>query len=82
MPNKSILEKPKFLDLTLDLVFKSLWYRSNSDVRKYLERMVEYAIGHPIGEYTLGPNEKGILSYEQIANKVDRNFDNYDKKYV
>ena len=65
------MEESKFLELTKDMVFKTLWYRGNQDVRKYLERMVEYAIGHPIGEYNLGPNEIGILTYEQIANKAD-----------
>ena len=59
------------LDLTLDIVFKTLWYHGNSGVRKYLMRMLFYVIGENLEDYDLGPNEQGILTYEQIANKVD-----------
>lgn len=64
-------EKIKFLSLTDNMVFKTLWYKGNSDVRKYLERMIEYIIRKPIKDYDFGPNEQGIMTYKQIANKVD-----------
>lgn len=70
-----------FLELTKDFLFKTLWYRGDKDVRKYLERMVEYAIGHPIGEYNLGPNELGVLTYKQIAQKTDVLLVSSDKTY-
>lgn len=70
----------KTLDLSLDIVFKTLWYHGNTYVRRYLMRMIEYAIGFKLEEYSLGPNEQGILSYEQIANKVDILLVNKDKK--
>lgn len=59
------------LDLTNDIVYKTLWYRGNKYVRKYLLRMIESVIGYSLEDYTLGANELGVVSYKQIANKVD-----------
>lgn len=54
-----------------DLVFKTMWLKGDEDVKKYLERMVEFAIGRKLGEYTIGQNETGILNLKSIANKFD-----------
>ncbi len=63
MPAKDNSKEPTFLNLTKDIVFKTMWYQGDKDFIKYLEKMVEYTLGHPIGKYTLGLNEQGILSY-------------------
>lgn len=56
-----------------DLVFKTLWYRYYSDpyIKEYLNGIIESIIGHSIDGYTLGPNETGIMSYKDIANRLD-----------
>ena len=68
------------LDLTLDIVFKTLWYHGNKSVLKYLMRMLSYVLKENLEDYDLGPNEQGVLSYEQIANKVDILLVSKDKK--
>ena len=68
------------LDLTLDIVFKTIWYHGNKYVRKYLMRMLSYVIGEKLEDYDLGPSEQGVLSYEQIASRVDILLVSKDKK--
>lgn len=70
------------LDLTLDIVFKTLFYRENNYVRKYLLRMLEKVLGYSLEGYTLGPNELGVVTYKQIANKVDIMLISKDKKHI
>ena len=71
----------KFLSPTSDIVFKTMWMRGDDEVRRYLERIVEYAIGHKLGEYTLGSNEAGLISISSIANKYDIVLVNNDSRF-
>lgn len=63
--------KERFVSPLIDIVFKTLWLRGDADLRSYLNRIVEYAIGKDISKYTVGPNETGIVELGNIENKVD-----------
>lgn len=67
----NIKDNKGFISPTRDVVFKTMWIRGNEHIKKYLERMIEFSINKPLGEYTLDTNELGIVSYESIANIVD-----------
>lgn len=48
-------------NIVSDEIFKKMWLRGDEDIRKYLERLIEYGIGHPIGEYTVKEFENEII---------------------
>lgn len=66
-----IKENKNFISPTEDIIFKSMWLKGNPYVRTFLERIVEYSIGHKLKDYIIGSNELGIRTEKSIANKVD-----------
>ncbi len=61
----------KFACPLLDIVYKTMWVKVNRYVRRFLDRTTEAKVNFKLVEYTLYPNESGILTLTSIANKYD-----------
>jgi len=63
--------EPRFINLTKDSVFKTLYLKKNKDVFKFYERVIEYISKLKLSDYELTMNELPKDSYESIFNRTD-----------
>ena len=72
--------EPRFISLTKDSVFKTLYLKKNKDVFKFYERVIEYISKLKLSDYELTMNELSLENYESIFNKLDILLISKDKK--
>lgn len=52
-------------------MFKTLFLRSDDDLKEYFNRILSWALKRDVRGYVLGPKGSGIVSKDNIENKVD-----------
>jgi len=72
--------EPRFINLTKDSVFKTLYLKNNKDVFKFYERVIEYISKLKLSDYELTMNELPKDSYESIFNRTDILMNTKDNK--
>ena len=75
-------EKNRFIPLTFDPLFKSLWRNSHSSSKKFLYRVFNNILGFDISNYTILPNELVIKRSKSVHNIVDILLESPDKKVI